>query len=71
MSKKKNHATLWTIQVDDAGDEMNDLVREAETLDEQVCLQPSAKALRVCTLSFLPFGIKGGYRIVPFARDLK
>lgn len=51
MSKKKNHAMLWTIQVDDAADEMNDLRREAETLDEQVCLQPSAKALRVCTLS--------------------
>ncbi|XP_072711807.1 laminin subunit alpha-4 isoform X2 [Ciconia boyciana] len=35
MSKKKNHAELWTIQVDDAADEMNDLLREAATLDEQ------------------------------------
>lgn len=35
MSKKKNHAVLWTMQVDDAADEMNDLLREAETLDEQ------------------------------------
>ncbi|KAF4804722.1 laminin subunit alpha 4 [Turdus rufiventris] len=35
MSKKKNHAVLWTIQVDDTADEMNDLLREAETLDEQ------------------------------------
>lgn len=38
MSKKKNHAVLWTIQVDDAADEMNDLLREAATLDEQVGL---------------------------------
>ncbi|XP_075001795.1 laminin subunit alpha-4 isoform X2 [Calonectris borealis] len=35
MSKKKNHAVLWTIQVDDTADEMNDLMREAATLDEQ------------------------------------
>ncbi|XP_030303804.1 laminin subunit alpha-4 [Calypte anna] len=35
MSEKKNHAVLWTIQVDDASDEMNDLLREAATLDEQ------------------------------------
>ncbi|RMC13109.1 hypothetical protein DUI87_10640 [Hirundo rustica rustica] len=35
MSKKKNHAMLWTIQVDDVADEMNDLLREADTLDEQ------------------------------------
>ncbi|XP_010006695.1 PREDICTED: laminin subunit alpha-4 [Chaetura pelagica] len=35
MSKKKNHAALWTIQVDDAADEMNDLLRETATLDEQ------------------------------------
>ncbi|KAM6433654.1 laminin subunit alpha-4 [Rhynochetos jubatus] len=35
MSKKKNHTVLWTIQVDDAADEMNDLLREAATLDEQ------------------------------------
>ncbi|XP_074675396.1 laminin subunit alpha-4 isoform X1 [Strix aluco] len=35
MSKKKNHAVLWTIQADDAADEMNDLLREAATLDEQ------------------------------------
>ncbi|XP_071597234.1 laminin subunit alpha-4 [Heliangelus exortis] len=35
MSEKKNHAVLWTIQVDDAADEMNDLLREAATLDEQ------------------------------------
>ncbi|XP_051469051.1 laminin subunit alpha-4 isoform X2 [Apus apus] len=35
ISEKKNHAVLWTIQVDDAADEMNDLLREAATLDEQ------------------------------------
>ncbi|GAB0186482.1 laminin subunit alpha-4 [Grus japonensis] len=35
MSKKKNHAVLWTIEVDDTADEMNDLLREAATLDEQ------------------------------------
>lgn len=71
MSKKKNHAMLWTIQVDDVADEMNDLLREAETLDEQVCLQPSAKALWVCTLSYSPVGVRGEYRIVPVGRDLK
>ncbi|XP_027487504.1 laminin subunit alpha-4 isoform X3 [Corapipo altera] len=35
MSKKKSHVVLWTIQVEDAADEMNDLLREAATLDEQ------------------------------------
>ncbi|KAK2534799.1 Lama4 [Columba guinea] len=35
MSEKKNNAVLWTIQVDDAEDEMNDFLREAAILDEQ------------------------------------
>ncbi|OPJ73168.1 laminin subunit alpha-4 [Patagioenas fasciata monilis] len=35
MSEKKNHAVLWTIQVDDAEDEMNDFLREAAILVEQ------------------------------------
>lgn len=38
MSEKKNNAVLWTIQVDDAEDEMNDFLREAAILDGQVCL---------------------------------
>ncbi|XP_067149929.1 laminin subunit alpha-4 isoform X1 [Apteryx mantelli] len=35
MSKKKNHSILWTIQVDDVAAEMNDLLTDAEVLDEQ------------------------------------
>lgn len=38
MSQKKKHADRWIIQVDDAADEMNDFLREAATLYEQVCL---------------------------------
>lgn len=45
MSKKKDHSTLWTIQVDDAVDDMNDLLREAENLDDQVCSQPAHSGL--------------------------
>uniref|UniRef100_A0A8V0YED5 Laminin subunit alpha-4 n=1 Tax=Gallus gallus TaxID=9031 RepID=A0A8V0YED5_CHICK len=46
MSKKKDHSTLWTIQVDDAVDDMNDLLREAENLDDQGN-QASSKGLLV------------------------
>lgn len=45
MSKKKDHSALWTIQVDDAVDDMNDLLREAENLDDQVCSQPAHSGL--------------------------
>ncbi|XP_064505805.1 laminin subunit alpha-4 isoform X3 [Pseudopipra pipra] len=46
MSKKKSHVVLWTIQVEDAADEMNDLLREAATLDEQGS-EASSKGLLV------------------------
>ncbi|OXB70558.1 UNVERIFIED_CONTAM: hypothetical protein H355_006187 [Colinus virginianus] len=46
MSKKKDHSTLWTIQVDDAADDMNDLLREAENLYDQGN-QASSKGLLV------------------------
>lgn len=53
MSKKKDHSTLWTIEVDDAVDDMNDLLREAENLDEQVCLQPVHRGLVACDILML------------------
>lgn len=59
MSEKKNHSVTWTFQVDDAADEMNDLLREAETLEEQVCSQPPARAQRLCSLSYSHAGIGG------------
>ncbi|XP_027548756.1 laminin subunit alpha-4 isoform X3 [Neopelma chrysocephalum] len=46
MSKKKSHVVLWTIQVEDAADEINDLLREAATLDEQGS-EASSKGLLV------------------------
>ncbi|XP_015714210.1 laminin subunit alpha-4 [Coturnix japonica] len=46
MSKKKDHSTLWTIQVDDAEDDMNDLLREADNLDDQGN-QASSKGLLI------------------------
>lgn len=53
MSKKKDHSTLWTIEVDDAVDDMNDLLREAENLDDQVCLQPVHRGLVACDILML------------------
>lgn len=58
MSKKKNDAVLCTIQVDDAEDKMNDFLREAAILDEQVCLQPPTRALKVSSLSYSRTGIR-------------
>ncbi|XP_031467021.1 laminin subunit alpha-4 isoform X1 [Phasianus colchicus] len=46
MSKKKGHSTLWTDEVDNAADDMNDLLREAENLDDQGN-QASSKGLLV------------------------
>lgn len=46
MSEKKNHSVIWTVQVDDAADEMNDLLREAETLEDQGN-QASSKGLLI------------------------
>ncbi|XP_027748836.1 laminin subunit alpha-4, partial [Empidonax traillii] len=46
MSKKKSGVGLWTIKVEDAADEMNDLLREATTLDEQGS-EASSKGLLV------------------------
>ncbi|XP_050171815.1 laminin subunit alpha-4 isoform X2 [Myiozetetes cayanensis] len=46
MSKKKSSVGLWTIKVEDAADEMNDLLRDATTLDEQGS-EASSKGLLV------------------------
>lgn len=45
MSEKKDLSTLRTIEFDDAADDMNDLLREAENLDDQVCSQPVHRGL--------------------------